>query len=125
LFTLMTIRYVRDVEASRSFYANLGLTFDKTASFPVWAQFDADCGALGLHDAAASKGRMPGTAELALATDERLETVAARLADKGIRYEIINEDFGRSLRVVDPDGVTVQIQEIDYSLAKSNSVSSG
>jgi catechol 2,3-dioxygenase-like lactoylglutathione lyase family enzyme len=117
----MTIRYVKDLEASTRFYENLGLALDEASSFSVWTQFNADAGALGLHDAAASKGKAPGSAELALATDERLEAIAARLDDKGFSYEICDEDFGRSLRVVDPDGVTVQIQEIDYSLAKSNS----
>ncbi|MDR1068848.1 MAG: VOC family protein [Clostridiales Family XIII bacterium] len=117
----MTIRYVQDIEASKRFYENLGLAFDEAASFPVWAQFNADAGALGLHDVAASKGKAPGSAELALATDERLEAIATRLDAKGFPYEIFGEDFGRSLRVVDPDGVTVQIQEIDYALAKSNS----
>jgi catechol 2,3-dioxygenase-like lactoylglutathione lyase family enzyme len=112
---------VKDIEASRRFYEELGLALDAGASFSVWAQFNSDAGALGLHDAAASKGKAPGSAELALGTDERLEDVAARLDAKGFSYEICGEDFGRSLRVVDPDGVTVQIQEIDYSLAKNNS----
>jgi catechol 2,3-dioxygenase-like lactoylglutathione lyase family enzyme len=119
----MTIRYVKDIEASKRFYEGLGLALDDDSSFSIWAQFDADSGALGLHDAGASKGKAPGSAELALATDERLETVAARLKDRGFSYEICDEDFGRSLRVVDPDGVTVQIQEIDYALAKDNSKS--
>lgn len=117
----MTIRYVKDIDASKRFYEDLGLALDADSSFSVWAQFNADAGALGLHDAAASKGKAPGSAELALGTDERLEAVAARLDAKGFSYEICGEDFGRSLRVVDPDGVTVQIQEIDYSLAKINS----
>jgi catechol 2,3-dioxygenase-like lactoylglutathione lyase family enzyme len=121
MFRAMTIRYVKDLEGSKRFYEALGLALDEASSFSVWAQFNSDSGALGLHDAAASKGKAPGSAELALATDERLEAVAARLEGKGIPYEICDEDFGRSLRVVDPDGVTVQIQEIDYSLAKGNS----
>jgi catechol 2,3-dioxygenase-like lactoylglutathione lyase family enzyme len=121
MFKVMTIRYVKDIEVSRRFYEELGLTLDADSSFSVWAQFNADAGALGLHDAAASKGKASGSAELSLATDERLESVAARLDAKGFSFEICDEDFGRSLRVVDPDGVTVQIQEIDYSLAKSNS----
>jgi catechol 2,3-dioxygenase-like lactoylglutathione lyase family enzyme len=120
MLTAMTIRYVGDIEASRRFYAALGLALDEAASFSVWAQFAADAGAVGLHAAAASKGRVPGTAELALATDESLETVAARLAGLGIPCELQDEDFGRSLRVVDPDGVTVQLQAIDYDLARGN-----
>ncbi|QAY73752.1 VOC family protein [Agromyces protaetiae] len=113
MLTALTIRYVADVEASRRFYEGLGLDYLPEASVPVWAQLDAAAGAVGLHDAAASKGRAPGAVELAFATDEKLEEVAARLAAGGYAYELAGEDFGRSLRVTDPDGVVVQIQEID------------
>ncbi|MGW1990868.1 VOC family protein [Embleya sp. NPDC001921] len=102
-----------DVDASRRFYAGLGLAFRPELSVDVWAQLSAEAGALGIHDAAVSKGRAPGTVELGFATDERLEDVARRLADAGYAFELFDEDFGRSIRVVDPDGVTIQIQEID------------
>jgi catechol 2,3-dioxygenase-like lactoylglutathione lyase family enzyme len=113
LLTVLPIRYVTDVDASRRFYAGLGLAFRPELSVDVWAQLSADAGALGVHDAAVSKGRPPGTVELGFATDDRLEDVARRLADAGYEFELVDEDFGRSIRVVDPDGVTVQIQEID------------
>lgn len=118
MLTVLPIRYVTNVEASRTFYEALGLHFEADASFSVWAQLRGDGGAVGIHDAAASKGRQPGMAELGFATDEKLETVAARLAAKGIRYEIHDEDFGRSIRLIDPDGVELQIQEIDADKAK-------
>ncbi|MFI6983535.1 VOC family protein [Embleya sp. NPDC050154] len=113
MLTVLPIRYVTDVDASRRFYAGLGLAFRPELSVDVWAQLSADAGALGIHDAAVSKGRPPGTVELGFATDERLEDVARRLADAGQEFELVDEDFGRSIRVVDPDGVTIQIQEID------------
>ncbi|MFJ8745207.1 VOC family protein [Embleya sp. NPDC127516] len=113
MLTVLPIRYVTDVDASRRFYAGLGLAFRPELSVDVWAQLSADAGALGIHDAAVSKGRPPGTVELGFATDERLEDVAMRLADAGQEFELVDEDFGRSIRVVDPDGVTIQIQEID------------
>jgi len=118
MITVQPIRYVADVEASRKFYEGLGLELDAEASFRVWAQLKADAGAVGIHDAAVSKGRQPGTAELQLVTDEKLEDVAARLMAKGYECTIEAEDFGRSIRLIDPDGVELQIQEIDIAKAK-------
>jgi catechol 2,3-dioxygenase-like lactoylglutathione lyase family enzyme len=120
MLTVLPIRYVADVDASRAFYEGLGLRFETEASFKVWAQLRGDAGMVGIHDAAASKGRKPGTAELQFVTDEKLEDVAARLAAKGLHYELHDEDFGRSIRLTDPDGVELQIQEIDYDKAKQS-----
>ncbi|MGW5385882.1 VOC family protein [Nocardia sp. NPDC003963] len=113
MLTALPIRYVADTAASRRFYAGLGLRPDNTAGVSVWTQLDADAGAVGIHDAAVSKGRPPGTVELGFATDEPLEAVAARLGAAGYTPELVEEDFGRSLRLIDPDGVTIQIQELD------------
>ncbi|MGQ4619143.1 VOC family protein [Nocardia sp. R7R-8] len=118
MLTVLPIRYVADVEACRKFYAGLGLALDPTASLDIWAQLSGDAGAVGLHDFRVSKGRPAGFVELGFATDEKLEAVASRLREHGYDYEIHDEDFGRSLRVVDPDGVTLQIQEIDMEVAR-------
>jgi hypothetical protein len=71
MITALPIRYVADVPASRRFYAGLGLCFDPEASVPVWAHLTADAGAVGIHDAAASKGKPAGTVELGFSTEER------------------------------------------------------
>lgn len=113
MLTVLPIRYVADLEASRRFYAGLGLVFRPEASVPVWAYLNAGAGAAGIHDAAVSKGRPAGTVGLAFSTDEKLEDVAARLGAAGYTYELVDEDFGRSVRVTDPDGVVIQVQEID------------
>ncbi|WP_406291921.1 VOC family protein [Embleya sp. NBC_00896] len=107
-----------DVDASRRFHTGLGLALRPEPSVDVWAQLSADAGALGIHDAAVSKGRPPGTVELGFATEERLEDVARRLADAGYELKLFDEDFGRSIRVVDPDGVNVRIQEIDQDTVR-------
>ncbi|WTX00772.1 VOC family protein (plasmid) [Streptomycetaceae bacterium NBC_01309] len=120
MLTVLPIRYVADVEASRKFYAGLGLVFQAELSVDVWAQLTADAGAVGIHDAAVSKGKAPGTVELGLATDEKLEDVAQRLDQAGYAYELVPEDFGRSIRVTDPDGVVVQIQEIDPETVRAS-----
>ncbi|MFD3644039.1 VOC family protein [Streptomyces griseus] len=113
MLTVLPIRYVADIEASRSFFTGLGLIFRSEESVPVWAHLAAGAGAVGLHDASVSKGRPAGTVELGFSTDEKLEDVAARLTAAGYAHELVEEDFGRSIRVTDPDGVVVQIQEID------------
>ncbi|MEW2066490.1 VOC family protein [Streptomyces sp. NPDC007346] len=118
MLTVLPIRYVADIEASRTFYTGLGLVFRPEESVAVWARLDAGAGAVGLHDAAVSKGRPAGTVELGFSTDEKLEDVADRLTAAGYAYELVEEDFGRSLRVTDPDGVVVQIQEIDVETVR-------
>lgn len=120
MLTVLPIRYVADMDACRKFYAGLGLVFESHASLDIWAQLSADAGAVGLHDFRVSKGRAAGSVELGFATDEKLEVIADRLREQGIDFEIHTEDFGRSLRVVDPDGVTLQIQEIDMAVAKAS-----
>lgn len=118
MLTVLPIRYVADVEASRRFYAGLGLRFDAVESLDVFAMLRGDAGGVGVHEAAASKGRAPGTVELGFTTDERLEDIAARLAADGYQPELFEENFGRSLRITDPDGVTLQIQQINPDTAR-------
>lgn len=125
MLTALPIRYVADVEASCRFYAGLGLRSGADTGLSVWTQLDADAGAVGVHDAAVSKGRPPGTVELGFATDEPLEMVASRLRATGYTPELVEEDFGRSLRLIDPDGVTIQIQELDPEVMCSSEAALG
>ncbi|MCT4351849.1 VOC family protein [Streptomyces sp. Je 1-79] len=113
MLTVLPIRYVADVEASRDFYAGLGLTVRQEPGAAVWVRLTATAGAVGVHAAAVSQGRPPGTTELGFTTEEPLEEVAQRLERNGYAYELVEENFGRSVRVTDPDGVVVQIQHID------------
>ncbi|MEU9803566.1 VOC family protein [Streptomyces sp. NPDC051000] len=116
MLTVLPIRYVADVEASRDFYAGLGLAVREEPGAEVWVRLTAAGGAVGVHAAAVSQGRPPGTTELGFTTEEPLEDVARRLRRRGHPYELVElveENFGRSLRVTDPDGVVVQIQRID------------
>ncbi len=118
MLTILPIRYVADVEVTRRFYAGLGLRIDPMASLEVFAYLHADAGGLGVHDAGASKGRPPGTVELGFTTDEKLEDLADRLTVDGYAPELVEENFGHSIRVTDPDGVVIQIQEIDIETAR-------
>ncbi|WP_432584520.1 VOC family protein [Streptomyces sp. HD1123-B1] len=113
MLTVLPIRYVADVEACRDFYAGLGLAVRQEPGAAVWVRLTADAGAVGVHGAAVSQGRPPGATELGFTTEEPLEEVAKRLERDGYPYELVEENFGRSIRVTDPDGVVVQIQHID------------
>ncbi|MEU7434713.1 VOC family protein [Streptomyces sioyaensis] len=120
MLTVLPIRYVADVEASRDFYAGLGLAVRQEPGAAVWVRLTAAAGAVGVHAAAVSQGRPSGTTELGFTTDEPLEEVAQRLERNGYPYELVEENFGRSIRVTDPDGVVVQIQRIDPDTVRSS-----
>ncbi|WP_369268819.1 VOC family protein [Streptomyces sp. R11] len=102
-----------DVDASRDFYAGLGLAVRQEPGTAVWVRLNAAAGAVGVHAAAISQSRPPGTTELGFTTDEPLAQVAQRLEHNGYPYELVEENFGHSIRVTDPDGVVIQIQHID------------
>ncbi|MFJ7213227.1 VOC family protein [Amycolatopsis sp. NPDC098790] len=109
---VLPIRYTSDVEALQRFYTTLGLETGPTSRPGGWVELPADGGTLAVH-----KGDRPGRCELAFETDEPLEDVQERLQNAG--YEpgpVIDEGFGRSLRIDDPDGVPVQINAYERDL---------
>lgn len=109
---LMPIRYVRDVEAVTRFYQALGLEPSVRQRGGGWVELTAGGGLLALHDC--ERG---GDAEVSFLATEPLEDVVARLVEAGFAPDgIVDENFGRSVRVLDPDGVWVQINEHDEEL---------
>jgi catechol 2,3-dioxygenase-like lactoylglutathione lyase family enzyme len=110
---VLPIRYCTDVEASTRFYRALGLELGAATRPGSWVELPAAAGTLALHRTGAGAGEC----ELAFEADEPLEAVAARLRAAGYAPEpILDEAFGRSVRVADPDGVMVQINENDHTL---------
>jgi catechol 2,3-dioxygenase-like lactoylglutathione lyase family enzyme len=113
----MPIRYVADMEASARFYTALGLAAGDGSRSGNWAELGASGGMLALHTARSSAADRPGHVELSFEADEPLEAIAGRLASAGFEAEaIVDENFGRSLRVTDPDGVPVQVNEHDRTI---------
>jgi hypothetical protein len=57
-------------------------------------------------------------AQLSFEADERLEDVAGRLRAAGyeLETEIVDESFGRSFTIRDPEGLLIQVNENDYEL---------
>jgi catechol 2,3-dioxygenase-like lactoylglutathione lyase family enzyme len=108
------IRYTADVAACARFYGALGLDLDAISRPGAWAELPAASGMLALHKAS---GEDIGRCELAFEADEPLESVVDRLTAAGYPTQsIVDESFGRSVRVQDPDGVWVQVNENDREL---------
>jgi catechol-2,3-dioxygenase len=111
---LMPIVAVTSMERSRAFYQHLG--FSVLVEGEWWSELRAGDGAvLALHLADAEDLTVGSQVELAMVSRERLENVVKRLASAGVEtvVGIDEQPFGRSLRVVDPDGLVIQINEHD------------
>ncbi len=121
---VMAIRYVRDVDGARRFYQTLGLTLEFTSRRPrrggpsVWTEFAGSGGAnLALHH---WQEDPHSEVELTFQADEPLEQVVDRLRQNGyeLATEIVDESFGRSFTIRDPEGLLIQINENDYDLQR-------
>jgi catechol 2,3-dioxygenase-like lactoylglutathione lyase family enzyme len=120
----MTIRYVKDMDAARTFYLALGLMHDFTSRKPrrgpsVWTELSGTPGTgLALHYAPEGSSGLGERAELCFQSEERLEDVVERLRQAGYEpeTEIVDESFGRSFAIRDPEGLLIQVNENDYEL---------
>ena len=122
---VMAIRYVRDVEGARRFYQTLGLTLEfasrppRRGGPPVWTEL-AGSGAganLALHHWDSERA---SDVSLCFQADDPLEQVVERLRAEGYEpaTEIVDESFGRSFTIRDPEGLLMQINENDYDLQR-------
>jgi len=114
---VMPIRYVANMAAATRFYAALGLVEGDSSRSGNWMELNGSGGTLALHTARTAEQDVPGWVELSFETQEPLEALAERLTAAGFEPEaIVDESFGRSLHVMDPDGVLVQVNEHDRDL---------
>lgn len=111
---LLPIRYSTNVETSTKFYRALGLQ-EGTSSRPgTWVELPAEAGVLAIHQATSDDR---GQCELAFEAEEPLEQISSRMVAAGFDAGVIvDENFGRSLRLRDPDGAWVQINRFDREL---------
>jgi hypothetical protein len=115
---ILAIRYTRLSPELTSFYRALGLPLDVQSRTGDWIELGAIEGSLAVHVAESSdRSHAAGSVELAFESDEPLEAVKERLDAAGFTGGVIlDESHGRSLRIVDPEGVPLQINEFDREL---------
>jgi len=109
---LMPIVYVSDMERAVNFYASLGFSPDPKAHSRTWTQLSVgDRTILALHrNHQGSKEHLK--VEVALVATEPLEKVMTALGQRGIECSpIVDEAYGRSMMIRDPDGLKIQISE--------------
>jgi hypothetical protein len=108
---LMPIVYVTEMQRSLDFYRVFCDGVESQSG--MWSELTMGDAHLALHhvDQLPQQSRI----ELAFLATERLEEVVAHLKAAGIALEreITDEAFGRSIRVLDPDGLPIQINEHD------------
>jgi catechol 2,3-dioxygenase-like lactoylglutathione lyase family enzyme len=121
---VMAIRYVRDVAGAQRFYQALGLTLEFASRTPraggpsVWTELaGSGPGAnLALHRWDEERDSV----SLSFQADEPLEHVLDKLRQHGYEpaTEIVDEAFGRSFTIRDPEGLLIQVNENDYDLQR-------
>ena len=111
---LMPIVYVTDMDRSVAFYR--AFCDSIRSQSPMWTEFSIGDAGLALHYSAS----LPATSrlELSFVTAAPLEQVVSYLKGQGVALEreITDEAFGRSIRVTDPDGLSIQVNEHDPEL---------
>ena len=106
------VRFTYDVAAMRRFLEVLGLQPRVAADGGGWVDFTMDStGMVALHDAEnVQTGFKAGETSLSFEADEPLEPLRDRLRAAGFAdAHIVDEAYGRTLFVTDPDGVWVAI----------------
>lgn len=108
----LPIIYVSDMKRSLEFYKALG--FVSRNEGRIWSELRIGAAGLALHhiDTDVSGPQRMG---LAMTAHSSLEEIQKSLRESGIEVntEIADEAFGRSLTILDPDGLAIQINEHD------------
>ncbi|QJC22149.1 VOC family protein [Arcanobacterium buesumense] len=107
---LLVINYARDHAQNIRFYQALGLELNRAID-PVWTEMESQGATLAVHSYESANFPKAGY-EVCMVAEKPLEEVQADLIGAGFDGgRIVVEDFGRSLRVVDPDGNELQIND--------------
>ena len=120
------VRFTNDVAAMRRFLEAVGLEARIASENGGWVDFTmASTGMAALHEAAgAATAYQAGQTSLSFEADEPLEPLLDRLHAAGFTdAHIIDEAYGRTLFVTDPDGVWVAIDGAQTDLRGYSSVS--
>lgn len=116
--TPMTIVYVRDVARALPFYQALGFEIALRERTGDWIQLRMGDAVLGLHKGEEPSQREKGGIQLSLIAHERLEHLLERLAAAGFTttHPILDESFGRSVQLEAPEGLLIQVDELEIDL---------
>lgn len=112
---VQTIVYVTEMRRSVDWYSRV-LGVEPVTHGSHWSSFHVNGANLALH--LADEATKTGAVEVSLVVTEPLEQFVARLDASGIApaQGIVDETFGRSLRLRDPEGMTIQVNEHDPGL---------
>jgi hypothetical protein len=115
---IIAIRYTSSPAGLVDFYGALGFPVDVASRTGDWIELASSVAAIAVHNVEPDKLRdYAGSMELAFEADEPLEAVQSRLGEAGFPDAVIvDEAHDRSLRILDPEGVAVQINEFDRQL---------
>ncbi len=114
--SLLPIVYVTDMARSLTFYQALGCTVGHQGQ--MWSELQMGPETIALHYTGKLPEPGPKQVELAFNSRITLEDIVAQLVAAGVPlpHDITDEAFGRSLLIVDPDGLPLQINEHDPDL---------
>lgn len=115
----MTIVWVSEVETSVAFYEALGFRVQARSRSGNFVELESGDAIVAIHRAE----RVPAAdammrVSLAMVATEPLEEVVAGLRQSGVHdiEPILDQSFGRSVVVYDPDGLLIRIHEHDTRL---------
>lgn len=118
--TLMSIVYVRDIDAVLPFYQALGMKPISIDRRREWIELQLGDAVLGLHqsDRPSCLYARSRSTELSLNSHEPLEMFLERLSAAGFKtdHPILDETFGRYVMIEAPDGFLIQVNEEDPDL---------
>jgi len=118
MIRLSPIHYVSDVALFTRFYEALGLLPEVASRTGNWVELTARSGTLALHSFQTDDGPLAASkVELSFEAELPLEEISNHLHEAGFDPGVIvDESFGRSLQLRDPDGTRLQINENDREL---------
>ncbi|GAB3536561.1 hypothetical protein GCM10027403_17650 [Arthrobacter tecti] len=104
--TVMPIWYTPDTAAAEKVFTDIGAKKRRSSDAGAWLDFTAKNGGLLAVHAADDDG-----AELAFEFAGNVEVIQQRLRSGGVPATLIDESYGRSLRLPNPDGGEIWVNE--------------
>ncbi len=105
------VRFTDDIPAMQAFLERFGLQPRITSDRPGWVDLAGAAGLVALHSAKDSTtGAVHGETRLSFELEDA-DVAAAALHDAGFVASVIDESWGRTLELTDPDGRTMLCDE--------------